>query len=94
MKLRSFFSGYILISDGTPQSAIFALTDSSIKHFLLINHLLLIYKCDLYKARDSQNLNFLAFKNNIVKIRTLEERASEQRKFLKKWQIINPALGS
>ena len=41
-----------------------------------MNHLLLIYKCYLYKARDSQHLSFLAFKNNI-KIKTLEERTSE-----------------
>ena len=35
------------------QSAILGLIDTNIKHFLLISHLLLIYKCYLYKARDS-----------------------------------------
>ena len=69
-------------------------TDTSIEHFLLIHHLLLIYKCYLYKARDSQNLSFLAFKNNIIKIKTLEERANEEKTFLKKWQIINNGLSS
>ena len=70
------FSGYITIPDVTPQSAILGFTDTSTKYFLLMNHLLLIYKCYLYKARDSQHLSFLAFKNNI-KIKTLEERTSE-----------------
>ena len=88
-----FFSGYITISDVTPQSVIPGLTDTNTEHFLLTNHLLVIYKCYLYRARDSQNLSFLAFKNNI-KIKTLEERTSEERKFLKNWQIINTVLGS
>ena len=33
----------------------------------MINYLLLIYKYYLYKAKDSQNLSFLSFKNNIKK---------------------------
>ena len=47
-----FFSGYITIRYDTPQSAILGFTDTSIEQFLLINHLLLIYKFYLYKARD------------------------------------------
>ena len=84
-----FFSGYITVPDITAQNAILGCIGNSIEHFLLINHLLLIYKC-LYKARDSRNKNLLAFKNNI-KIKTLEERTIEERKFLKKWQISSPA---
>ena len=87
-----FFSGYITIPDVTQQDAILGFTDTSIEQFLLINHLLLIYKFYLYKARDSQNLSFLAFKNNIIKIKTLEERTSDKRTFLK--NIINTALSS
>ena len=45
------FSGYITLSDVTSQSPILGFTDTSIELFLLINHLLLIYKCYLYKAR-------------------------------------------
>ena len=59
-----------------------------------MNHLLLIYKSFLYKNRDLQKLSFLDFKNDIIKIKTLEERISKERKFLKKWQIINTALSS
>ena len=94
IKLRSFFSGYITIPDVTPQSAILGYTDTCTEHFLLINHLLVIYKSYLCKAKDSQNLSFLAFKNNIIKIKTLEERNSEETTFLKKWQIINITLSS
>ena len=75
-------------------SAILGLADSSIKHFLLINQFLLIYKCYVCKTRDSQNLSFLDFKNNIINNKTLEERTSEKRKFLNKWQVINTVLGS
>ena len=60
--------------------ALFFVLHTSIELLLLINHLLLIYKCYLYKARDSQNLSFLAFKNNIIKIKTLELRTSEKKK--------------
>ena len=73
---------------------LFCFTGTSTEHFLLINRLLIIYKYYLYKTRDSQNLSFLAFKNNIIKIKTLEERTSEEIKFLKKLQIINNALNS
>ena len=34
--------------------------------------MLQIYKCYLYKARDSQDLSLLYFNNNITKIETLE----------------------
>ena len=91
---KILFSGYSTVPDATPQSAILGFTDTSTEHVLLINHLLLIYKCYLYDARDSQNLSFLALKNNSIKIKTLEEETSEERKFLKKWQIINNTLSS
>ena len=63
------FSGSILINipDVTPpQNAISCFTETSTKDFLLINHLLLIYKCYLCKPRDPQNLSFLAFKDKIM----------------------------
>ena len=49
-----YFSGYITIPDVTPQNAILGFTDTSVEYVLLINYLSLIYKCYLYKARDSQ----------------------------------------
>ena len=60
-----FFSGNITLPNVTTQSVIFGFTDT--KHFLLTNYLLLIYECYSYKAKDSQNLRFLAVKNNIIK---------------------------
>ena len=78
IKLISSFQAILL-----PHSTIVGLTDTSIEHFLMINHLLLIYKCYLYKARDSQNLSFLTFKKNIIKIKTLEEKTCEERKLLR-----------
>ena len=51
-----FFSGYITIPDVTPQSAIFGFTDTSIEHFLLINYLLLIYKCYLFLKLETHKI--------------------------------------
>ena len=73
------------IPDVTPQSVILGFTDTRTEHVLLINHLLRIYKCYLHKARDSQNLSFLAFKNIFLKIKILQERTIEETKFLQKW---------
>ena len=89
-----FFSGYITIPNVTLHSTILGFTETSAGHFLLISHSLLIYKCYLYKARDSQNLRFFVFKKDIIRIKTLEERTSSEIKFLKKWQIINNGLSS
>ena len=81
IKLRSSFQA--ILPPLMSLSVTLGFTDTSIQHFLLINHLLLIYKCYLYKARDSQNNSFLAFKSNIIKIKTLEERTSKEKKILK-----------
>ena len=81
IKLRSSFQA--ILPPLMSLSVTLGFTDTSIQHFLLINHLLLIYKCYLYKARDSQNNSFLAFKSNIIKIKTVEERTSKEKKILK-----------
>ena len=48
-----FFSSYGTIPDVTSRSAIPGFIDTSTEHFLLINHLLLIYKYYLYKATEA-----------------------------------------
>ena len=89
IKLRSSFQA-ILLSLMSDRDVILCFTDTNIEYFLLINDLSLIYNCYLYNARVLQNLSFLAFQN--IKIKTLEESTREERKFLKKWQIINTVL--
>ena len=43
-------------------------------------------------AGESPTLSFVAFQNNIIKIKILGEKTSEETKFKNKWQIINNAL--
>ena len=53
IKLSFCFHVIVTIPDVTPQSARPGFIDTSTEHFLLINHLLLIYKYYLYKAREA-----------------------------------------
>ena len=46
--------------------------DGALEHELLINHILLIFKNYLYKARESKVLNYNILKNYLTKIRDLE----------------------
>lgn len=42
------------------------------QHNIIINYILLIYKHDVYPARNFENLNFLGLKNRILKTKILE----------------------
>ena len=44
------------------------------EHNILINHILLIHKYYLYKSSNSENLNFIVLKNNILKVKTHKEK--------------------
>ena len=46
--------------------------DGALEHELLINHILLIFKNYLYKARENKDLNYNILKNYLTKIRDLE----------------------
>ena len=46
--------------------------DGALEHELLINHILLIFKNYLYKARENKVLNYNILKNYLTKIRDLE----------------------
>ena len=66
------FSTALILSSILPQSAIFGLLDDALEHKLLINHILLILKNHLYKARENKDLNFNIYKNCLTKITDLE----------------------
>ena len=68
-QLQEFFSTAIDLSSISPQSAIFGFLDDVLEHKLLINHILLIFKYYLYKARENKDLNFNVLKNYLTKIK-------------------------
>ena len=53
----------------TPQSAMFGFIVIQQENRVIINHLLLIFKLNVYKSRDLKRLNFLRLKSDIIKLR-------------------------
>ena len=47
------------------------------QHNIIINNILLIYKHDVYPARNFENLNFLGLKNRILKTKILERKIAQ-----------------
>ena len=61
----------------TLQSDILGFTDSQSENFIIMNHLLLIFKYYTFKSRSNKPLSFLQLKTNIIKVKTLEEDLSK-----------------
>ena len=73
-----------------PQSAILGLIDLS-DDYLLINHLILIYKCDIYNSRNRRCLATAHLKAIIDKTKWIDEEISKHElkkrsKYLMKWR--------
>ena len=60
----------------TSQSTILGFSDSQSESFIIINHLLLIFKYYIFKSRNTKHLSFLQLKTDIVKVKALEEDLS------------------
>lgn len=73
-----FLSNYIFTLEVMPQYVILDFIDKNIEYFLLINQLLLIQKCFFFNSGDLENLTFTAFKNIIIKIKTIDEKEKKQ----------------
>lgn len=96
-QVRRFFSSKLDIPIITPQSAIFGFIESKNKNNQIINHLLLIYKLYVYKARETENLSFNSLNSYIKKVKNIEEKISEsdpihKKKFINKWGKIKNIL--
>ena len=57
-QLRLYLSEKVALSVLTTQSAIFGLTDALDQNYLLVNHLLPIFKCNVYNLRFNNTLSF------------------------------------
>ena len=67
-KLQSALLSILELPDLALQSAILGLSELNHQYYLILNRLLLIFKFDVYKARDRKKMNFKALKRNILKV--------------------------
>ena len=94
-QLQAYISENLVIPSLTPQGAMFGFIDNQLQNRVIINHLLLICKFNVYKSRDLKTLNFLRLKLDVTKIRQIEETLClndirKQRKYFKNWgKLIN-----
>ena len=72
-RLKYFIQNKLDVVSVRSQSAILGLTDSQSENFIIINHLLLIFKYYIFKSRSNKHLSFLQLKTDIIKVKTLEE---------------------
>ena len=91
-QLQEFFSTTPDLPSISPQSAIFDFLDDALEHEFLLNHILLIFKNYLYKARENKDLNFNILKNYLTKIRDLEANLKDNDIYNKKWTVISNML--
>ena len=93
-RLKYYIQNNLDLPSLTSQSAILGFTDSHSENFIIINHLLLIFKYYIFKSRSNKQLSFLQLKTDIIKVKTLEEDLSQgdnnkSKKYRKKWQKIS-----
>ena len=91
-QLQELFSTALDLPSISPQSAIFGFLDDSSKYKILLNHMLLIFKKHLYKARQNKDLNFNILKNYLTKVKDLEANLKNNDKYNKKWSVISNVL--
>ena len=96
-QLTSYLNRHFNVPHVTLQSAIFGFLYISIKDYLIVNHLLLLFKYCIYNARDRKHLIFEALMKNIKNIYDIEKNVADQdphkkTKFPKKWQSVECAI--
>ena len=67
-QLQTYIRKNLVVPCLTTQCAIFGFTDTQQENCLIINHLLLILKFNVYKSSDLKTLNFLHLKSDIISI--------------------------
>ena len=92
LELQTIFTDHLIIPNLTPQSAIFGFLDTEPNSHLILNHLLLIFKFYIYKARETKTTHINILKSNIQKILDIEKKTKKSSLFLKKWQTIQDVL--
>ena len=75
-QFRFYLSEKVALPVLNPQSAIFDFTVVLDHNFLLVNHLLLIFKYNIYNSRANNSLSFQSLKCAISQIKYIEETIS------------------
>ena len=93
-RLRLYLSEKVAVPALNPQSSIFGFTDVLNHNFLLVNHLLLIFKCNIYNSRVNNIISFQSLKYVISQIKYIEKTTSnndlnKKRKISNKWKLID-----
>ena len=71
--LKSSVEGFLQLPNLTPQSTMFGFLDINTNVYLISNHLLLIFKFYVYKARSIKEVNFNILKRKIKKVQETEK---------------------
>ena len=93
-QMQNEFLIIIKLPDLIPQCANFGFLNIDSEHYLVINHLLLIFKFYVDQERSCKKLNFLTLKNKISKIRNTEKNIAQRNvnnlaKYNKKWKAFD-----
>ena len=91
---QQYLSEKVALPVLNPQSAIFGFTDVLDHNYLLVNHLLLKFKCSVCNSRVNNTLSFQNLKFVISQIKYVEEKITEKdlnkkRKISNKWKLID-----
>ena len=70
-RLRYCIQNNLDLPSLTSLSAILGFTDSELENFIIINHLLLIFKYYVFKSRSNKHISFLQLKTDIIKVKKL-----------------------
>ena len=92
--IQLYISGKIALPALTQQSGIFGFTDVLNQNYILINHLPLIFKYNVYKSRVNNTLSSQNLKCAISQIKYIEQTIGEndlnkKRKIPNKWKLID-----
>ena len=74
--LQIYISGKIALPDLTPQSVIFGFTNVLDQNYITVNHLLPIFKYNVYNSRRNNTLSFQSLKYGISRIKYIEQTIS------------------
>ena len=93
-QLGLYLSEKVVLPVLNPHSAIFGFTNVLDHNYLLVNHLLLIFKYHIYNSRVNNTLSFQSLKCAISQIKYIEETISKndlnkKRKISNKWKLID-----
>ena len=92
--IQLYIPGKIALPALTQQSGIFGFTDVLDQNYIVINHLLLIFKYNVYKSRVNNTLSSQNLKCAISQIKYIEQTIGEndlnkKRKIPNKWKLID-----